>query len=130
MNKRTVRDFKAGVDFWSMVDNWAKETGYALKESSSTKRLYQKGGVILWPMMLELSQTGTDVHLEAWVRLYIFRIWPLDVGIESGGFTGFVWNGDFVGSLTGGVFASLVGRNISRTAVNKLLTRINQPLIQ
>jgi hypothetical protein len=119
MSKRTVRDFKSGVDFWPTVDNWAKETGYALKESSSTKRLYQKGkGMWVAPMMAEISQTGTDIHLEAWIRVSIFNrimglfILPAEMGIESGGLKG------------------VVPRDIARTAVNKLLTKINQPLIQ
>lgn len=112
MSKRTVRDFKSGVDLLPTVDDWAKAMGYALKKASSTKRLYQKGSYR--PMMLELSQTGSDVHLEAWARIAIYHAQkgPFDVGIESGGFIG------------------VETRNIARFEMNQLLTRINQPLIQ
>jgi hypothetical protein len=112
MSKRTVRDFKSGVDLLPTVDDWAKAMGYALKKSGSTKRLYQKGSYR--PMMLEFSQTGRDVHLEAWARFAIYHAQkgPFDVGLESGGFIG------------------AIARDMARLEVNQLLTRISQPLIQ
>ena len=118
MGKRTVRDFKVAGDFWLTVDEWAKDTTFTLKESTATKRLYQKGhGMLVAPMMMEIRQTDLGLHLEAWIRANLFVrlmalfILPPEMGIESGGIRG------------------VVPRRIARTDVNKLLTTINQPPI-
>ncbi|MEE8372256.1 MAG: hypothetical protein V3R87_00780 [Dehalococcoidia bacterium] len=119
MSKRTVRDFNFEGELWPIVDSWAQETGYNLKESNGAKRLYQRGhGVLVAPMMLEIAQTGKDVHFEAWirvslmVRLFALFLLPSQMGIESGGFQG------------------VVPRKMARAAVNKLLERIDQAAIQ
>ena len=118
MSRRTIRDFSAKEEIWPVVEGWAKETGYRLRESEQSQRLYQKGhGILVAPMMLKISQTEEKVHLEAWIRAGLFVrlmalfIIPSEMGIESGGFRG------------------VAPRRIARKAVNKLLERLGQPLI-
>ena len=118
MGRRTVRDFAVKEDIWPIVEEWAKETGYRLKESDQSRRLYQKGhGILVAPMMLEVSQTEEGVHLEAWIKadiivriIGLFMI-PAEMRIESGGITG------------------VAPRKIARGAVNKLLKKLEQPAI-
>ena len=118
MNPRTIRDFTTDTNLWSIVDAWAQQSGYRLKESLPTSRLYQRGhGFLTAPMMLSISQTGNQVHLEAWIhanllaRLMALFLLPAEMGIESGG------------------FRAVVPRNIARGAVNQLLAQWGQPPI-
>jgi hypothetical protein len=118
MTQRTVLDFSFPGDLWGTIEPWAKDNGYQQKQGDASRRLYQKGiGLLVAPMMLEVRQDGSQVHLEAWVRFNLFvRITalfmlPAEMGIESGG------------------FRAVVPRNIARSAVNKLLPQLGQPVI-
>ena len=118
MNPRTVRDFTASTSVWPVVEAWAKESSYSLKESSQSTRLYQRGmGFWTAPMMLEITQSGDNVHVEAWVkvnvlaRLMALFMLPAEMTIESGGARG------------------ILPRNLARGAVNKLLGQLGQPPI-
>jgi hypothetical protein len=114
-----VRDFTSSADIWRIVEPWAERSKYDLKRSSESTRLYQRGhGVILAPMMLEISHTEDKVHIEAWVRagflqrlLALFLV-PSEMGIESGG------------------IRLVLPRTTARTAVNELLGQLQQPPIE
>lgn len=115
MTSRTIRDFGVEAEIWPTVAGWAAETGFRLKESSDSQRLYQKGrGFLVAPMMLEISSAAGQVHLEAWVRANVFArlmalfLIPAEMGVESGG------------------FRMVAPRRIARQAINKLLERLGQ----
>jgi len=40
---RTTLDFTAASDIWQVVDDWANEEKWFIKESNGDQRLYQKG---------------------------------------------------------------------------------------
>jgi hypothetical protein len=70
-------------------------------------------------MMLEISQTGGQVHMEAWVKAgwirylgLLYFVQPAEMGIESGG-----WRQPVV-------------RRMERSAVNELLNELGQPPIE
>ena len=118
MDRRTIIEFAGASDIWPVVDKWAGENGYRLKESGDAERLYQKGvGFLVAPMMLKIRRQDQSIHLEAWVRAYFFVrlmslfILPAEMGIKSGGLRG-VWP-----------------RTMAREAVNKLLAQLGQPPI-
>ncbi len=118
MSRRTAYDFTVKEEIWPVVENWAKETGFRLKESRQSRKLYQKGhGILVAPMMLEITKTEEKVYLEAWVmlnffiRLSVLFMVPSEMGIESGG------------------FRLVAPRKIARNAVNKLLSKLGQPVI-
>lgn len=118
MANRTALDFPFTGDLWGTIEPWAKENGYNQKEGDAARRLYQKGiGFLVAPMMLEVRQNGGQVRLEAWIRCNLFvRIMslfmlPAEMGIESGG------------------FRAVVPRSMARSAVNKLLPQLGQPVI-
>jgi hypothetical protein len=118
MNTRTTKSFSYNTDIWPVVDNWAKENSYRMKENSGSTRLYQKGrGFLVAPMMLKLTQQNGEVTLTAWIRVNtlvrlmgLFLI-PSEMGIESGG------------------IKLVAPRKIARSAVNKLLTQCQQSAI-
>jgi hypothetical protein len=119
MSARTVRDFAASADVWPIVEDWARDSKYDLKESTESTRLYQRGhGFMMAPMMLELSQEGDKVHLEAWIRsgflqrLMSVFLAPAEMGIEPGG------------------IRLVLPRSTARTAVNELLGQLGQPPIE
>ena len=119
MSKRTIIDFEMRDDISPVVDAWAEETRYKLKNNEGPKKTYQKGtGFLVAPMMLEFTQTSDKIHLEAWVRANLFvRIFalflvPSEIGIHKGG------------------FKLAAPRKIARTAVNKLLEKLGQPVIE
>jgi hypothetical protein len=118
MAARTVRDFGAPGDIWPMVDGWAQEAGFKLRETNGPTRVYQKGtGLLVAPTMLTVTQQGPNVHLETWLkisfftRLFALFMLPAELGLESGG------------------FKAALPRSMARNAVNPLLERIGQPPI-
>ena len=115
---RTRLSFPYSGNLWSVLDPWAGQNGYTIKQDSSSERLYQKGvGFLVAPMMLSVRSDGQQVTLEAWVRANLFVrlgalfLIPAEMGIESGG------------------FKLVVPRNIARKAVNQLLPQLGQPPI-
>ncbi len=119
MSKRTMLQFHYDGDIWSIVEKWASENGYREKESIGTDRTYQKGyGFLVAPMMLRVQKDDLEITLEAWIRVNIFVrmmllfIAPSEMGIESGG------------------LALFAPRKIARSAVNKLINRLDQPFIK
>jgi len=115
MERRTILDFTAGAEVWPVVDEWAKETGFSLIETSGTQRLYQKGkGFFVAPMMFQIDQSGDQIHIETWIRFGWFTrmqslfMLPAELEIISGGLRG------------------VAPRGVARKAVNKLLERLNQ----
>lgn len=118
MSARTVRDFSSAVDVWPIVEGWMGAADFRLVSQTGATRRYQRGyGFLTAPMVLEITQTGSQVHLESWIsvgfiaRLSALFLVPAEMGIESGG------------------FRLVVPRNIARKAVNDLLPRLGQPPI-
>jgi hypothetical protein len=119
MAARTVRDFQVGFDIAPVVDAWAGSNHYGFRGlSPDGTRTYQRGnGIITGAMPLTVRQTGTGVHLEAWIhativaRICAVFLIPTDMSIDSGGFKG------------------TIPRSIARDSVNKLLAQLGQPPI-
>lgn len=115
MKGRTVREFIYNADLWPLVDAWAAETGFRLRQSDDSRRLYRKG---CWPLMapafLEVRHENGRVALETWVKADFFLVLSIltgkgpETGIESGGLT------------------ASVPRKRTREAVNQLLKKLNQ----
>ena len=119
MAARTVREFQVGGDVSQLVDEWARANHYGfLGVSADGTRNYQRGnGILTGAMPLSVRQTGSAVHLEAWIhatlvaRISALLLVPAEMGIESGGFRG------------------AVPRSVAREAVNRLLVQLGQPPI-
>lgn len=115
---RTVREFTAGPEVWTILDQWAQSTGYNLIEQDQISRLYQRGtGLLVAQQRLKLSYLGNAYRLEAWVyvnllnRIFTLMLMPEELVIDSGGFLG------------------AIPRNKAREQVNQLLQRLGLPLI-
>jgi hypothetical protein len=118
---RTTRRFQSAGSPWATIDPWAKKSSYALQPEAGNAehhRVYQKGhGLLVAPMMLDVTVDGGAVTLQAWVRMNLFVrlmslfILPAEMGVHSGG------------------FRAVLPRKIARTAVNELLTALGQPPI-
>lgn len=120
MATRTIRDFQAGFDIAPFVAAWADANHYGVRETASDGTVkYQRGsGLITGAMPLTVRQTGSAVHIEAWIhatllaRIGALFLMPTDMGIESGGFRG------------------VLPRSMARASVNKLLAELGQPPIE
>jgi hypothetical protein len=113
---RTIRTFPTPEHFWPIVEAWAADKGFSCKSKQGTTRLYQKGiGLLVAPMLLQVTERGGTVTLEAWVysgwlvRLLSLFMMPKEIGVETGGFKG------------------LIPRKIARAAINELLPKLGQP---
>ncbi len=118
MKKRTFIEFEYNGDIWPVVNKWAEENKYKLKEEMGGGKIYQKGvGFLVAPMMVKIEQVGSKIKLEAWVRTnFVYRaislfILPAEMEVISGGFRG------------------VVPRAVARKAVNKLLLSFDQEQI-
>jgi hypothetical protein len=110
-----MREFAYAVPLWPVADAWARRQVYLLDRHSDTQRLYKKGiGVLTAPRMVEISLTGSLVHLEAWVRT------PLPSRIMSL----FLLPGEI--TIEGGGFRLFVPRRLGRAEVNDLLQALGQ----
>jgi hypothetical protein len=116
---RTVREFPVDQNIWNVIDAWAQQTGYELKASGETGRLYQKGtGFWMLPRILQATPTPTGIRLEAWVRandlnrLFALFIVPSESILDSGG------------------KVAIVPRKKGREEINALLQMLGQPPIQ
>jgi hypothetical protein len=110
---RISLNFTTYTTDWSLVDTWAKETGFKTLEVEDTRRLYRKNGNIAHPPILSLiAIQGDQVQLEVWLSTRVPTILiPLlsDLGLE-------------VLEAKNGVLPT----NIKST-VNKLLLKLGHP---
>jgi len=120
VEKRTIRDLAVAQDIWPAVAAWAQAEKFQLlvRSSTETKRVYQRGtGMMTAAMMLQIEQTGNQVHMEAWLpigfftRLSTLFMMPAEMGVTSGGLRG------------------VIPRNMARNSVNILLAQLGQPPI-
>lgn len=112
---RTVLEFEYNEALWDVVTSWADEHGYKQVSGDDNDRILQKGtGFLVAPMMCHIQQQGSQIKLEAWIRVNLFMrimglfLIPAEMGIASGG------------------FKLVAPRNIARKAVNKLLEQLDQ----
>jgi hypothetical protein len=115
---RTIRDFDAGADLWSVVDPWAQRQGYRLQEQDGDRRVYKKGtGMMTGARLVSLSRSNGTAHMEACVtanflaRLSSLFILPKEITIESGG------------------MKAALPRKLGRSEVNDLMKALGQPEI-
>ncbi len=118
IDSRTSVLLHPSEDIRPMLAEWASANGFVEKQRNGPEIIYQKGvGVLLGPMMVSFRFDNDGVHLDAWVRansftrLCAFYMIPAEMGVESGG-----WRG-------------VLPRKVARTAINKLLTQLGQPVI-
>ncbi len=120
MNERTVREFTASTDVWPIVDAWADESHYDLKDFGESSRLYRKRGFTRW--MLEISQEGSKIRLEAWVQRQWWQVLAMFAGASS--------VPSEMGIESGGGREQVLIRDRARPEVNDLLGRLGQPPIE
>lgn len=119
MEKRSILTFEGNEEIWPVVEEWAQESRFRQLQDLDNGRLYRKGtGLMTAPIMLQITIEGGKVTMESWIncglfiRLSVLFMIPAEMAIKSGG------------------FRLVVPRSIARKAVNKLLSRLEQPLIQ
>ena len=118
-SRRTMLEFDSDADLWTVVEGWAKETGYRQVDSGDSWRRYQKGhGILTGSMLLEVRREDNKWHLDAWIHANIMArigalfLIPSEMSIQSGGLKG------------------AVPRRIARRDVNALLQRLGQQPIE
>jgi hypothetical protein len=113
--KRAVRDFDMVGDTWATVEGWASRHGYRMASQAEGRRQYRKGhGLLVASRVVEVSTSGGQIHLEAWVATNILAraaalfIVPAEMTVESGGARG------------------ILPRKLGRTEVNDLIQAFGQ----
>lgn len=115
MSERTIREFSAKADVWSIVERWAKEYGFTTIDQDAHHRVYRRGRERFdYPILVEISQMNERVRLAAWVKAStldrgraLFMI-PAEMGLESGG------------------AQMVIARNGGRKLVNELLHHLGE----
>lgn len=93
-------------DFFQIVDEWAKEEGFKIKEKGNDFMLLQKGGYLSWnahPRLYVELKNGNAV-IDAWIN----PIWGGRMEISSDSVVG------------------VLAKNAAREKVNKLLSKFGQ----
>jgi hypothetical protein len=133
MSKRTVRDWESQADVMPAVEKWASDWSYrgVGEDSDGTREFlrpwrYQTEWTAAlhmgkrWSMGWHVSirQTGTQVHLEAWItyglayRIMTLGLMPREMGVQGGG------------------FRDRGGRSLARSPLNLLVAKLGQPPIR
>ena len=118
---RTILDFPLpdGIEsLWPLVEEWAGQNGFRLRESGAARRRYVKANLLQVPICLDIVQEGVSVHLEAWVKSTAppMSTWSYIMADEM--------------VLESGNLVGVAPRSVGRKAVNKLLARLSQPPIK
>ena len=115
MKDKTTRDFERAVPIWPSVEHWAGEMSYRLVANDGTTRTYYRNPLYAPATTVRLTQTGTQVHLEAWYQRAIMRRLfyggPPTRAVESEG------------------LQAILPKAIARREVNRLLRLLEQPPI-
>ena len=101
-------DYKK-TDFFQIVEEWAKENKFKLKQSTDNFRLYQKGSYLSWnahPKITFELKEGKAV-IECWIN----PIWGGRMEISSDNPIG------------------VLAKNAARKPINKLLEKFNQKTV-
>ncbi|WP_020675903.1 hypothetical protein [Geopsychrobacter electrodiphilus] len=97
MKSRTIREFTYKDDLWSIVDSWARRSGFTMDLLEDSRRVYHKGNrLVMAPVCLEIRHDGSNVTLETWIKADMYLIMalmtgkPPEAGIQSGGLTAWI----------------------------------------
>lgn len=119
-NRRTRLEFTTTNPIEGALAAWAQGQGFKLKTYSQDRWVYGKGGFWTAPMLVEITKSGSQIVVEAYVRVqtlvYIMMpimllILPREMPAEAGG------------------FRMVVPRQMLRKSLNLLLPQIGQPLL-
>jgi hypothetical protein len=115
---RTKLDFTYKGDITAVVDQWAKENHFKVSPNADGSLACRRGGgVMMCAVILEVRQTGEQVHLETWLAVDILTEFaslftaPQESAIQSG--ETLLWR----------------EKELARWYVNPLLERLEQPPI-
>lgn len=117
-SSRTILDFSLDDDVYPILKEWASENGFIIRsEIEGTIVCQRGGGVMMSPVMLQIKQSGKNVHLETWLQVDLLTEFitlfnaPAQSAIDSN--TQTLWR----------------EREIARLYINKLLKELGQPPI-
>jgi hypothetical protein len=118
-SSRTILDFSFDDDVNPILKKWAAENSFVTRGGIEGAIEYQRGGgVMMTPVMLQIKQSGKNVHLETWLQVDLLTEFitlfnaPAQSAIDSK--TQSLWR----------------EREIARLYVNNLLQQLGQPPIQ
>jgi hypothetical protein len=117
-SSRTILDFSFDEDVYPILKKWASENSFVIRsEIKGTIECQRAGGVMMSPVMVQIKQSGKNVHLETWLQVDLLTEFitlfnaPAQSAIDSN--TPSLWR----------------EREIARLYVNKLLKEFGQPPI-
>lgn len=115
---RTILDFTYKEDIQPIIKEWAEEFHFKVSPAENGGlHCRRSGSVMLCGVILEVQQTGSQVHLETWLDVDILTEFstlmnaPKECAIQSG--ETLLWR----------------EKEFARRYVNPLLERLNQPLL-
>ena len=117
-SSRTILDFAFKDNILPILQKWADENSFVTRDGPEGAIECQRGGgVIMCPVLLQIKQSGSSVHLETWLQVDILTEFttlfnaPAQSAIDSS--------------------AKLLWRekDVARLYVNKLLKDLGQPPI-
>jgi hypothetical protein len=117
-SSRTILDFSFNGDVHPILEKWATENSFITRNGAEGAIECQRGGgVLMCPVLLQIKQTGNNIHLETWLQVDILTEFttlfnaPAQSAIDSS--AKLLWR----------------EREIARLYVNKFLKELGQPPI-
>ena len=117
-SSRTILDFSFKDDILPILNQWADENSFVTRAGPEGAIECQRGGgVVMCPVLLQIKQSGSNVHLETWLQVDILTELttlfnaPAQSAIDSSG--KLLWR----------------EKDIARLYINRLLKDLGQPPI-
>ena len=115
---RTILDFSYEGEIQPIINKWADENGFHVREiDNGIIECQRGGGVVMCPILLQIKQSEHKIHLETWLMVDIL--------------TQFI--SLFSAPAQSPIDSSVNGlpreRDVARHFVNKLLDKLGQPPI-
>jgi hypothetical protein len=117
-SSRTILDFPFKDDMQPILEKWADANRFVMRQADNGASECQRGGgMLMCPVLLQIRQTGGNIHLETWLQVDILTEFttlfnaPTQSAIQSGGTL--LWR----------------EKDLARMYVNQLLRDLHQPPI-
>jgi len=115
---RTILNFNYKDDIQPILTKWADENGFHLRDiGKGVIECQRGGGVVMCPILLQVKQTGENIHLETWLMVDLLTQFTSLFSAPS------------QSPIDSSVDGLPRERDIARHFINKLLDQLGQPQI-
>ena len=117
-SSRTILDFSFNGDVYPILEKWATENSFITRDGPEGAIECQRGGgMMMCPVLLQIKQSGNNIHLETWLQVDILTEFTM------------LFNAPAQSAIDSSVKLLWREREIACLYVNRFLKELGQPPI-